>query len=326
MPEGCTPPRPWVGGFTGNRHSQLVTLWDVQRAKVLLTGGSGGALLARTVPPSPFCLAGMAARARPGCWVLARAGSARRSHPPWGQPPWQAETALEPRGGRRGQGRCPFPTRLRVTTSVPRPEGWRSASAFPQRRETSALLEVSSYSSVVPRKDPHIPLLSKPKDPEAGRPSSLTPPNTARGLVPKHSWSPPVDPTWHRQPQKPSRTAPLPARALLSPAPAGACELGGTRHRSTQTPLEGGAGAAGGGGRLAAVNACSAPGGQRKAQLSTGRGRAGLSWEWGPGEGRRTEAGLRGTSRTPLLSLGSCPTTLHLVPGLSSSRRPREDK
>lgn len=209
--------------------------------------------------------------------MLARAGSARRSHPPWGQPPWEApETALEPRGGRRGQGRCPFPTRLRVTTSVPRPEGWRSSSAFPKGGKPPPFWRFPPILVLSRAKTRKSHFSQSLRNPRHGDPPLSRRRHTARGLVPKHSWSPPVDHTWHRQPQKPSRTALLPARALLSPAPAGACALGGTRHRSTQTPLEGGPGAAGGGGRLAAVNACSAPGGQRKAQLSTGRGSAGL--------------------------------------------------
>lgn len=205
----------------------------------------------------------------PGGWQRGRArvaarrrGRGRRGDRPLlGEAP---ETALEPRGGGRGGDSVPSP---RARDSRPRALALSHRGALRRSPKESTLLEVSSSSSVVLRQDPQIPPPT-PTPHSLGKPRRGDLPQTARGgflctrgRFPRTTHLAP--PNLGNLPE----LSPGPHKAVLSPSPAGACELG------PETRWQEGTGAFQGRGLFAAAAEVRwAPGvGQRKAP-GPGRG------------------------------------------------------
>ena len=97
------------------------------------------------------------------------------------------------------------------------------------------------------------PVQAKPTSPHSGpRPSPLVLKQTAQGVIlcrcPSRDTGPVqgASEPWHRPALgKPSRSVPLPARALLSPCPAGACEPGSCVPSDHETQATDGGGPGG---------------------------------------------------------------------------------
>ena len=191
MTECSTPPRPWVGSLTCALHGRLVTLWGCPLGQRVPYRRFRGRPLTCTVPPppplEPLVPGGDGSQGAPGLPSAGAGGVRSGIAPTSGTATW---------GGARDRAGATWGQTLAGAVCPPRTPGSRDLWPSPRRIEElpGAPRRIPPFWRFPPirvlsgAKTRKSHLLPKPKDSEARRPSSVTPPaNSAEGLIPKRS-------------------------------------------------------------------------------------------------------------------------------------------